>query len=185
MFDIALGLGWAPGNLRLFKWVDAAAAYDPASSYPSEGRFGDGSFPTLYLAESAEGAMAEFFRRHVELLALQDDLRIRLFEIEVNVTGDCLDVRSTTGQWAVGISRERLTSSDADEGVRYAECRQLAHDTLGAGGRGIGYPSAGASWETWNLVVFGDDGDGWTAISRAEVACPRLAASDVRALSAS
>ena len=65
--------------------------YEPCSSYASLSRFGDGTHKTVYVAESMEGAMAEFFRRSPELLNFQDDLAIVLYRLEVQIIGDCLD----------------------------------------------------------------------------------------------
>ena len=50
----------------------------------------------------------------------------RLFEIVLDVAGRCLDVRAPHQAALVGIPFERLSASDADEVIRYAECSQLA-----------------------------------------------------------
>lgn len=174
---------WKPGDLRVYKWIDALATYDVDSPWFSLGRFGDGTWKTLYLAESPEGAMAEYFRRHPEFLAFQDDLVITLHELDMTVVGDCVDVRSDAGQAAAGIGYDRLVSSEDDEDSRYEECRQLARRALSAGRVGIGYPSAAAAWACWNLVLFGDPAAGaWVCASHRPVPMPRLDGADVRVL---
>lgn len=180
MFDSTVVHRWTPRRLRLYRWLDAGKTYDPASPWSTLARFGDGSYLTIYLAESADGAMAEFFRRRPTWLELQDNLAISLFQIEIDVLVPCLDVRDAAGQAAAGITRERLTSSEAEESVRYLECRALAHDARAASLQGIGYPSAAAAWDTWNLVLFDEPSvTGWQPIETVRVPIPRLLASDV------
>jgi hypothetical protein len=143
-----------------------------------------GSFLALYVAETAAGAMAEFFRRRPELLGFQDELRIRLFSIAFDINSECLDVRDDVGQASAGIALERLTSSDEDEGLRYAACRDLAQDAVDASVVGIAYPSAAAAWASaWNLVLFGDPAVAtWTVTSFSETVIPRLRPTDVKVL---
>jgi hypothetical protein len=128
--------------------------------------------------------MAEFFRRSPELLDFQDDLRIVLFELDLEVSGMCLDVRGASSQAAVGITSDRLTSSESDEEVRYAECRALAREVVAAGHVGIRYPSAAATWAgAGNSVLFGGHGAStWECRSHREVGAPRLTAADVSPL---
>lgn len=187
VYAVNAGKTWIPGILTLYKWQDSAATYTPDSPWYGIGRFGDGSRKTIYLAESARGAMAELFRRHAELFGLEGgDLNIRLYALEVEVVGPCLDVRDSAGQAAVGIEAERLTSSDQEDDVRYAECRQLADDTVAGGMIGIGYPSAAAQWQTWNVVLFDDqDTARWTCSAVAEVSTlPEVLPTEVNVLAA-
>jgi hypothetical protein len=125
--------------------------------------------------------MAEYFRRAPELINFQDDLRIVLFELDVDVLRDCLDVRESLSQETVGISADRLTSSDSDENVRYSECRQLAREVVAEQLVGILCPSAAAKWPgAWNLVLFGDgESRGWECLADREVSPPRLVVEDV------
>lgn len=147
------------------------------------GRFGTGSYKTLYVASSARGAMAEFFRRHPEFLDLQEDLMIRLFKLDLRVEGECLDVRTEDAARAVGIEPSRLTSSDPDEDVRYRECRELAGIMLERDGTGITYPSASTGPPTWNFVLFGDQKAGrWVCLNRSSVEIPRIDAEQVNIL---
>ena len=93
MYAVAAGVHWAPGSIRVYRWLPADASYAPVDPWPSLGRFGDGTRNTLYVAETAQGAMAEFFRRHPELLQLQasEELRLAVFELGLDVLGRCLD----------------------------------------------------------------------------------------------
>ena len=174
---------WVPNLQQLYRWLDAGATYDPASSYASVARFGDGTIKTLYLAATPEGAMAEYFRRHPEFLALQDKLAIRLFEVDLRVEGTCVDVRTDAGQRAADITRDRLVSSEHDENLRYAECRELATWAVAESFDGISYPSAAAMWDTWNLVLFGDPTSGrWIATGTRVIARPIIEETAVRCL---
>jgi RES domain-containing protein len=186
LFDVHAGVAWRPGDLTLYRWLPSTATYGPEGAWFGVGRFGTGDYKTLYLAASATGAMAEFFRRNPELLDFQDDgLAISLLELEVEVNGNCLDVRAPSDAALVGIAFDRLTSSDSDEDVRYTECRALAKEALDADMVGLAYPSAAAtSAQQWNLVLFGD-GDvenGWSVLGTAKIAPPKLTSSDVRPL---
>jgi hypothetical protein len=129
--------------------------------------------------------MAEFFRRHPELLDFQEDLRILLFALEISVTQDGLDVRTQIGQVAVGISFLQLTSSDANESVRYADCHRLAIAVFAQNLSGIAYPSAAAKWSgAWNLVLFGDqDTKKWTSTGHFHMTRPLLTAGEIRTVS--
>ncbi len=181
MYDVEAGAAWRPGPLSLFRWVTSGAQHAPDSPWWGVARFGAGEHKTLYLAASPEGAMAEFFRRFPEFLNMQGDLSIALFRVDVDVACDCLDVRNPDQADAVGIPFDRLLSSEADETIRYSECRELAKEAIAAGRCGLTYPSAAATWDTWNLVLFGDPGP-WTASGHMEVARPRMAAADVNPL---
>jgi RES domain-containing protein len=145
-----------PGKLRLYKWmrdVDAEV-YAPNSPHPSSvSRFCDGTFPSLYLAETAEGAMAEFFRNSPSFLAQQAGLKIRLFSINVEVLGPAPDLRSHATCAALEIDPARVVSNDANSTVRWAECQAVARLVRAGDGVGLLYPSA-AYLGTWNLVLF-------------------------------
>ncbi|MFE4950531.1 RES family NAD+ phosphorylase [Leifsonia sp. NPDC056665] len=175
---------WRPGSIALFRWTPAAAEYAPELPWTSIGRFGDGSFKAIYFAETAKGAVAEFLRRHPEFFSLQDHLRIRLFEVDLNIPGECLDVRHEQAQADVGISLDRLTSSDVDEHERYMACWDLAHATWAWGSTGIAYPSAAANWaDAWNLALFGDPStETWHPLNVSEIDPPQLAVDEVRVL---
>lgn len=127
--------------------------------------------------------MAEYFRRHPEFLEFQDDLVISLCELQLEVAGECLDVRDDAGQYQAGIAHDRLIASEKDEGVRYAECRELARGALARDLVGIAFPSAAAAWTSWNLVLFGDPiTTRWVCLARTVVDRPHLSATDVRTL---
>jgi hypothetical protein len=115
--------------------------------------------------------MAEFYRRNPGLLAMQDDVSIRLSHIQVEVEADCLDVRTDEQALAAGIATDRLLSSEADEKVRYQECRELADEVEAADGQGIAYPSAAMpTADAWNLVLFGPEAPGsWTSLAVAGI----------------
>lgn len=176
-------LTWIPGSIQVYRWLDVAATYDPDGPWPSAGRFGDGTVKTLYVAESPDGAIAEYLRRHPEFVELQESLRLRVYEIDLEVVAVCVDVRDAAGQLAAGIAEARLTSSESDESIRYAECRALASDAIASGAVGIAYPSAAAAWSTWNLVLFGDRSTStWVSHGFRVVARPMVSGSDVRTL---
>src|SRR4051794_4106207 len=94
-----------------------------------------------------------------EFLEMQDDLVIALYRLGLSIESACLDVRDEAGQSAAGITADRLKSSEHDEELRYAECRQLARRSVAAHHAGIAYPSAAAAWACWNLVLFGDQSE--------------------------
>lgn len=167
--------------LLAYRWQQNESPYAPCNLYPGLGRFGDGTVRTVYVAETARGAMAEFFRRSPELIDFQDDLTVVLFELDLSISGDCLDVRDAPEQLAVGITVERLTSSEVDEGSRYGECRALARQVVNARLTGIFYPSAAATWSpAWNLVLFAaSDPVEWECLEHRPVDRPRLDAAEV------
>ncbi len=167
-----------------YKWLPRDAAYAPCSSYPSLGRFGDGTIRTLYVAETDRGAMAEFFRRFPELIEFQDDLEIIVYELDIDVPSECLDVLADDSQGHVGISLDRLTSSEPNEAKRYLECRETAREAVAQRLTGIFYPSAAGRWaHAWNLVLFDEKSPkGWECSRHREVARPRLVAADVSPL---
>jgi hypothetical protein len=162
---------WQPGDVSLYRFIPTYAEYSPASPWHGSGRFDNGSRLTLYLASTREAAIAEFLRRHPELLDFQDALRIRLFRVDVLVSGSCLDVRTREKAASAEVEFDRLRSNDADEETRYWECRRLA-DEVEVVGHGIGYPSAAVNNHDWCLVLFGESGQGWEAASWEEI--PRV-----------
>ena len=125
------------------------------SPWRGDGRFDNGVRYTLYLAHSAEGATAEFFRRHPEFLAMQEKVRIQLFKLTMVIPGASLNVRTEDAANRAGVLYKRLQSNDEDQALRFEECRALADDVESIGGEGIAYPSA-AYDGTWNLVAFGE-----------------------------
>lgn len=138
------------------------------------------------MAETDRGAMAEFFRRSPDLLDFQDELAIALYELDLEVADECLDTRTSALQAVVGITHERLTSSDSDENIRYADCRNLSLEAVSAGLVGIYYPSAAATWPTaFNLVLFGHQSSAsWQCLAHREVDRPRMTSADVNPLPA-
>ena len=150
--------------------------YDPAQAWPGTGRFDDGIEPTLYLANSPEGAVAEYLRRHPELFGLA--LLVELWEIAVDVIKPALDLRGPIAQSTVGVRLDRLTSSDKNELERYRECRALMRDVISASLTGVLYPSAALrTGERWNLVLRGSDG--WTSAATGQISPPSVAEGDV------
>jgi hypothetical protein len=184
LYNVTVSPRWQPPPGALYKWLDNAATHAPDSPWFTFGRFGEGRYKTLYLAESARGAVAEYLRRHPEFLDLQDDLDITIYAIDAVVPCDCLDVRQVSSSTTIGFPHARLGSSDDDEAVRYSECRALGADAVAAGLCGLAYLSAAATWATWNLVLFGESNEPgrWQLLSCAPVARPVLAAADVNVL---
>lgn len=160
------------------------ADYPADSPWPtSTGRFDDGERPTLYVSSSPEGAVAEFLRRHPELVGLQEALRLRVFAFDLTVQIPGCDVRSESQASAVGFPYERLSSSESDPETRYAECRELVRDVESESGVGVAYPSA-AHRKAENFVVFHDSSDATWRTSKADVVgTPRISTSDLRPLS--
>lgn len=185
MLNVSVGPYWYPGVVTVFKWLYDDAPYPPDSPWTTNGRFGDGSGKMIYFAESALGAMAEFFRRHPEFLGFQRELKVVVFELEIDIRLQSLDVRTDLGQITVGISLERLTSSDADEAVRYLECQTLATLVALEQMSGIAYPSAALKRaNAWNLVLFGDPNPmTWKSNSHTKIKRPSIISADVRLFS--
>lgn len=160
------------GTVVMYKYVPAGYTYNPAESWWSKNRFSNGSFRTLYLAASARGALAEFLRRHPELLDFQDELIIEMYEIEAVVNGECLDVRTPLKCEIIGAAFSDLTSSDADEVERYRVCRCVGQESRDRGFTGILYPSAALSG-TYNLALFDEpSAKGWSCARCDEVELP-------------
>ena len=174
LFTLEAGCRSVPPRQVLFRWTLPDAVYAPDSVHPSLGRFGDGSIPTLYLAASAEGAMAEYFRVNPSLLAHQAGLKLRLAAVDTEVVGELLDVIARDDALLVGISHDRLVSYEVDEAVRWVECQQLALAAVEANVVGILYPSA--AWANgWNLVLFGGQGPGrWRSHGWQQMALPQV-----------
>ncbi|BBH17538.1 hypothetical protein Back2_18250 [Nocardioides baekrokdamisoli] len=171
------GSGAPETRLRLYKFmrdVDVPV-YSPAAPNPySVGRFGAGGWPTLYLAESSAAAMAEFFRINPSLLSVQGGVKVTVFEIEIEVWGRLVDVRSTADAFAAGIDPAELVSSDPEPAKRWKACQEFAAAARADGAVGIVYPSA-ASAGSWNLVLFDEpDVSTWTVVDVAEVGRPTI-----------
>lgn len=168
----------------MYRWLPAGAHYDPDSPWWTSARFGNGTYKTLYVAASARGALAEYLRRFPEFFDLQDQLRISLTVLDLDVVGACADMRTEACAAEAGIAFKRLTSSDADESLRYVECRDLGERIERAGHAGIAYPAAGAAWLDWNLVLLGEQHpDNWICLSWEPEALPApLARAEVRVL---
>jgi hypothetical protein len=168
------------GRVRLFRYLPLQAFYPPDAPFSGgRGRF-DAGRATLYLAATAEGAAAEFYRRNPEFLADQAAVeRFHLFAVDLDVRGPVLDVRSPGQATAAGIAFDRLTSNESDAEVRYRECRDLAAN-CGQGTTGILYPSSALRTGSWNLVVFDEAGHlRWLAASAQRVPVPLVDPSGV------
>lgn len=149
-------MAWrALGETSQFRYLSAGASYSPADAYPGAGRFDNGTRRTLYVSSTAQGAVSEFYRRHPELLNMQDSVVLQLFEVTLEVVAQVLDVNDDDDATAEGIHPGRLVSSDPDPDDRYGQCRALADRVELAAGCGIRYPSAASTTRPANLVVFG------------------------------
>lgn len=171
-YDVNNG-AWADAmSEAYYRWLPHDAAYRPVDSWPSEGRFGNKLRDVLYMGLTPTAAASEFLRRHPEFLLLQDATRIRIWGFDVRVSDPVLDVRTKAKADLINFPFDRLTSNDADEGVRYTECRELASD-VEEKGTGIEYPSpalAGAEC----LVLFGSRGSVWETTDEREVPRPAV-----------
>lgn len=173
VLDPAVWGVWEPG--AVFRFLPADAAYEAWEPWPtSEGRFDDGNRATLYLSRSREGAVAEFYRKHPELLHLQHKVKHRLFRMDLEAHSQGLAVETAGKADVVGIPYERLTSSDSDPGTRYRECRRLAADVDNEGGIGISYPAAAYPGVT-HVVAFHSPGpERWEVTQPAPVEVPTV-----------
>ncbi len=181
-FDLHADGAWISAGTRLlYRWIPPRVPYGVVAPWPGMGRFDCGP-PTLYFSHSPEGALAEYFRRHPELLPYQERLKATLFQIGLTAMDVGLDVSERHLALAVGVPWDRLRSNDLRASKRYAECQGLASDVNAKGGCTIVYPSAAYEGET-NLVTLGDEGSGWTTAPPVEVADRPLVDPDmVRAL---
>ena len=175
---------WVPSDITVYRFLKHSAYWSPTDPYKDAGgRFDDASRFTLYLAESAEGATAEFFRRNPTLLELQDESRIRVFEIALSIVGPCADVRTEPLAVGASIAFDRLVSNEPNPDIRYLECRNLATAVERDRGCGIAYPSAAlVNLNGWNLVVFGQAGPDWRVLSATEIPRPSVDPACVRQL---
>jgi RES domain-containing protein len=173
-FDLTDATLWLTlGRITVYRILDAAAPYEPDDPFASSGgRFSNGHRKVLYLAQSPEGAVAEWLRQHPEFLQLQAALRVRVSQVEVDVPlVVTLDVRTPSQTAKIPFPFDRLRSSEADPAVRYNECRDLADECDGSAG--IASPSA--AYEApgaWNVVLFGERGDRWSSLGHAPVDRP-------------
>ncbi len=169
-------------TILLHRVVQDDADYDPDDPFQSvSGRFSNGTRWVIYLAEEAEGALAEWLRWHPEFLDLQDELRVHIFQVRVDVKARSLDVR--TGEQAAlsSFPFHRLVSNDEDESIRYQECRALADDCDANGGGGIRSPSAADPWFLHcNFTLFGEKGGSWISRGFIEVPRPTISRDSVR-----
>lgn len=171
---------WHPaGEATMYRLIGSSATYDPCQAWPGVGRFDVDGIPTLYMSRSAEGAVAEYYRRHPEFLAFQGRLKHRLFRLGFTGEGDGLDVRSTDRAERVGVSYERLRSSDKRRDDRFRECHDLARAVVASSGRCIEYPSAAYDGAE-NVVALGSFG--WHAAVEQQIALPPIEPALVRAL---
>ena len=180
-FDLSYSECWITlGEITLYRQLPGDAPYSPVTPWRGKGRFSDGGHLVLYLSSTAVGAVAEFLRRNPEFLELQDSLRIQLFKIEILVKGDALDVRHEDCQQKVGIPLESLTSSDADEAMRYQECRALG-GIVAKRASAISSPSAALRHGSWTVALFGEpSGGGWQPVGHTTEERPLVLADDVR-----
>lgn len=162
-----------------YRFLPEAATYGPADPWPGSGRFDVDSTPTLYVAETSEGAVAEYYRRHPELLQVQASVKLNVFEVEIACSCEGTDVRMEEQARKVGIAWDRLRSSDRRKQDRYKECYGLADETVKMGGVSVQYPSA--AYEGAQALVLFAVGEGWTA-SAARVDTPSVMPERVRAL---
>lgn len=164
MFDLSSPHVWRPlGSTATYRWIPSETSYSADEVWPGSGRFDTGTIPTLYVSFTPEGAIAEYLRRHPKLIAIQNYLKIDLFEVQIFSESDGLNVSDESLAETVGIGWDRLRSSDHDELERYRECRQLAREVIAATGVSIEYPSA-ALEDGVNVVLFQVDGSSWTAV---------------------
>jgi len=151
-------MGWDRlGRGIYYRTLPGGAWYAPDTTWPtSSGRFDDGVRTTLYVSTTSEAAVAEFLRPNPSLLKIWDVVRIRLYELDIEVVGRVMDVVDPKEALAQGIDPERLTSSDPDPVDRYRECRELAEQVEVKDGLGIRFPCAALVEHPPNVVVFGE-----------------------------
>lgn len=170
-----------PGRGRYFRYLAEDVVRRPDSPWHGEGRFDNGIRYTLYLAETPEGAAAEYYRRHPEFLGLQDYVKIRVYQLDMELPEPHLDVRTRPLAVRAEIDFERLVSNDADPNLRFKECRELADDVELTAGFGLAYPSAARQHES-NLVTFGEASAHWSTYGIDEVARPVVDPASVQVL---
>jgi RES domain len=164
---------WVPAEITVYRFLKDTAWWSPTSTKPGTGRFDDGVRFTLYIAESPDGAVAEFYRQSPTLLSLQNFASFRVYEIALRVDARCADVRTAPLAAGAKIAFGRLKSNDPDADVRYFECRELASEVENDGGAGIASPSAALVGPgCWNLALFGEAGPDWNVVSTREVPRP-------------
>src|SRR5690349_4447524 len=126
----------AAGERVVFRWIPPDVPYGVVAPWPGTGRF-DCGVATLYFSHSAEGALAEFFRRHPELLTCHAGVNVGLVRLRVVCDVDCMDVSLQDKAAVVGMSGERLRSSDARRPEGFSECQVLALAVVNDGGCSI------------------------------------------------
>jgi hypothetical protein len=177
-------LWFIPGVIVRYRTLSALARYEPDEPFPSgTGRFSNGLRYVLYLADSAEGAVAEWLRVYPEFLHLQDALRIRVSEVTIDGSSPALDVRDSTQAAKVPFPFARLRSSEHDPLVRFHECHDLADDADAALAAGIAYPSAAYDVpNACNIVLFAEPPSRWRSLGVSDVTRPRVDPVSVRRL---
>jgi hypothetical protein len=176
-YDLSDPTLWqVPGAFVAYRTLPGESSFGPVDSFKSiNGRYSNGQRFVLYLAASPEVAVAEFLRWHPEFIDLQSDLRISVFEIQFDCSGQALDVSDELQTQKIPFPFERLISSEPDAVTRYAECRSLAADCELASGEAIRAPSA--AWPTSadpNTTLFGEDCAKWLVSSPIDVGLPTV-----------
>lgn len=176
---------WITNKITLYRWVPHLYIESPINSSTGFSRFNNGTQQTVYLADSAQGAIAEYYRAHPEFLEKQDKVQFALFELEFSVDHHSVDIRQRFAQDLVKLTFADLFSSDFDKSVRYLKCQDFSLEVSANGFSGILYPSASANWGgAWNLVLYGESpSPNWRCINFSEVAKPHITSSDIRFIS--
>jgi hypothetical protein len=95
---------WHPaGKCVLYRWIPDTADYGVIDGWRGRGRFDCGP-PTLYFSFAAAGALAEWYRRHPEMLPYQN-IKGTLSEVELNGSGEGLNVSTQNNAATVGVPR--------------------------------------------------------------------------------
>lgn len=182
MFDLANPDLWIHvGVIELYRTLEQDGTYEPDEPFPSfTGRYSNGARLVLYLARTPEGAVAEYLRWHPELVDFQDDLVIELYALQFNCRSRMLNVQTHEQCGLIPFPYDRLTSSEEDVVVRYAECVQLANECEAAPGWGIVAPSAACSMAgAGNISLFGANGDSWDCNGVALSVLPHVDLTDI------
>jgi hypothetical protein len=166
----------------MFRYLVPEDPRSPIEPSRGSGRFGAGERLILYTASTPGGAVAEYFRRHPELIAVQVSLKLRIYEMSVSAN-PTLDVTTAEGARDAAIEPDRLVSSDEDEETRYRECRELATQVEDSGGAGILYPNVALQdGSSWNAALFGERDVAWIVELGAAIQPPRIQAESIHVL---
>ncbi len=179
--DPAVWRVWEQGDV--YRFQQESSPYPVDGSWPTNrGRFDNGVRHTLYLATSAVTAVAEYFRRHPELLEFQGRTRLRTYQMRLEPITEGLDLRTAEQIHVCGFDGSRLRSSERDESQRYKECRELAVVVEAQGGSGIAHQSA-AYMDGQTFALFGQQSDGrWKLSAPVEVPTPAVDPAQVRVI---